>query len=231
MVCLYINAWSIINKFDEFLATINCYHPDIVGIVESWTTNEILDSELIVPGYLLFRQDRPTNRHGGGVLLYVKECLKPIQISVTSQFPEHVWCKIKGNKKDELYAGFSYRIDNVGIFKEDNNQQLRDLLDEMSKNRIMLMGDFNYKNIAWSKSRGMATESASLATKLFVDCLQTNFLTQHTLSPTRENNILDLVITSEPDLVDSVEVINPLANSDHCMLLYDVNMKASTMLV
>ena len=38
--------------------------------MESWLCKDIFDSELLITGYQLFRFDR--NRHGGGVLMYVK---------------------------------------------------------------------------------------------------------------------------------------------------------------
>ena len=46
--------------------------PDILGITESWTHDGILDAELSYDDYTLFRCDRPCDRRGGGVLLYVR---------------------------------------------------------------------------------------------------------------------------------------------------------------
>ena len=45
--------------------------PDIIGVTESWAHSDILDSELALEGYDLFRKDRPVDRSGGGVLLYI----------------------------------------------------------------------------------------------------------------------------------------------------------------
>jgi len=42
------------------------------------------------------------------------------------------------------------------------------------------------------------------------DCL----LTQHVLTPTHDDSILDLVLTNEPDLIRDVSVINSLGSSD-----------------
>ena len=38
-----------------------------------WLSSDILDSELCLPGYHLFRLDR--NRHGGGILMFVHSLL------------------------------------------------------------------------------------------------------------------------------------------------------------
>ena len=90
--CFYINARSLVSKFDQLEAWVHDLKPDIIGITESWTTSQVLDSELALPGYDLFRQDRPVSREGGGVLLYVKSSLHAVQFSLCAKFPEHVWC-------------------------------------------------------------------------------------------------------------------------------------------
>ena len=41
------------------------------------------------------------------------------------------------------------------------------------------------------------------------------FLTQHVLEPTREKNVLDIVLSSQKELVDNVKIFEPLGNSDH----------------
>ena len=65
---LYYNARSIIPKLICSDTT-----PDIVCIVETWLHDSISDSELTINGYNLVRQDR--NRHGGGVMLYIRNNL------------------------------------------------------------------------------------------------------------------------------------------------------------
>jgi len=43
----------------------------IKNITESWTNSNIMDSELMLSGYELFRCDRPNSHRGGDVLLYI----------------------------------------------------------------------------------------------------------------------------------------------------------------
>ena len=54
------------------------------------------------------------------------------------------------------------------------------------------------------------------------DILADNFLTQVVLQPTRENNILDLVLTNNIDLVADVEVGEPI--SEHNIISIRVNV-------
>jgi len=57
---------------DDFQALIFDLKPDIVGVTETRANSGILDAELGLHGYQMFRCDRNTGNKGGGVLLYVK---------------------------------------------------------------------------------------------------------------------------------------------------------------
>ena len=74
----HVNARSLLNKFDEFQSWIAAVKPDIVGITETWANKNIRDSELSLTGYDLFRKDRPVDREGGGVMLYVNSDLQAV---------------------------------------------------------------------------------------------------------------------------------------------------------
>ena len=56
----------------------------------------------------------------------------------------------------------------------------------------------------------------------FRDCIEDNFFTQYVNRPTRNGNILDLVLSNEPDLVGALEVMDCLARSDHNMISWTV---------
>ena len=85
--CLYLNARSIVNKIDDLFALIESWDPDVIGICESWANASILDSELSVAGYDLFRKDRPHDIRGGGVMLYVKAHLQAVEFMPNTSFP------------------------------------------------------------------------------------------------------------------------------------------------
>jgi len=70
------------------------------------------------------------------------------------------------------------------------------------------MGDFNYAAIDWKC--GMATSSASLDTKKFLECLDDNFIKQHIVTPTRANAVPDLLLSTDPDLISNVRVVDRL---------------------
>ena len=45
------------------------------------------------------------------------------------------------------------------------------------------------------------------------------------MKPTRGSRILDLILTTEPDMIEDVIVCCPIANSDHNVLIWEVNYK------
>ena len=60
-------------------------------------------------------------------------------------------------------------------------------------NKLILLGDFNLLEIDWSNNS-----------------VQDNFLSEP--KPIRESNILDLVLTTLPDLIDHLPVVEPFAD-------------------
>jgi hypothetical protein len=81
------------------------------------------------------------------------------------------------------------------------------------------MGDFNYPNIDWEKLDG---DTNSLE---FLNLVQDCFLVQHVNVPTRGDNILDLVFTSEDNMVENIEVREHFSSSDHNIIVWTLNCK------
>ena len=46
------------------------------------------------------------------------------------------------------------------------------------------------------------------------------------LEPTRGDNVLDLVLSSQNELVDNVKIHEPLGNSDHNQIHLDIKVKS-----
>jgi hypothetical protein len=90
---------------------------------------------------------------------------------------------------------------------------------ELHNKTIILMGDFNYPDVDWSTLQAATTES-----RLFVETLEECFLTQHVKEPTRNGSLLDLVITSEPHMVDVDRVLGHFGSGNHNMLQWSTNI-------
>ena len=63
--CLYLNARSVINKWDELELYIIANKPSIIGVTESWTNCDSRDSELNLKGYECLRKDRDIKNEKG----------------------------------------------------------------------------------------------------------------------------------------------------------------------
>ena len=85
-VCL--NARSIVDKQSELDIMVADIDPHVIGITESWANEDIVDAELALPGYVMFRKDRQVRR-GGGVISYIKESIQAYEI--TLKVKQIVW--------------------------------------------------------------------------------------------------------------------------------------------
>jgi len=78
----------------------------------------------------------------------LKSKLKPQETTFTSPFfKDQVWCKIA-----DLYIGVCYRSINYSIVGPDNNDNMYQLLHEVSKEHFLLMGDFNFPDVNLAQS-------------------------------------------------------------------------------
>ena len=91
---------------------------EIVGITESWISTATTDfeGEYDIPGYKIFKRDR-IGKKGGGVLLYVKECLNPVDCELVTEH-EMLGVVVK-NLKTTLYLYLVYRPPHQTIEKDE----------------------------------------------------------------------------------------------------------------
>ena len=101
-----------------------------------------------------------------------------------------------------------------------------------SKNRdlkyshILLMGDFNMKEISWVEMS--TTVGEDHIAYLFLEAVRDCFFYQHVIEPTRirEQNTpssLDLILTNEENMVSNLQYIQGLGRSDHLVLSFNFN--------
>ena len=137
-----LNARSIINKKNELDIMIDEIKPHIIGITESWAKNYIIDAELGLEGYVMFRKDR-MGRRGGGMLLYIKETIPAyeVQLHEGTDCNEAIWYKTT-----TVTIGVVYRCPNI---TKENKEKIHNAISEVSKGDCIIMGDFNHGNIKW----------------------------------------------------------------------------------
>ncbi len=212
---ILINARSIRNKQLEFRCLVADEKPDIIGITESWVQTEVRDfeGEFELTGYSLYKKDRPT-RMGGGLLLYVRSHLRSTQRIIDSHH-EVIGVEIMGIAKT-IHILLVYRT--AQAVAED--LLLYELLTQLIYNKItVIAGDFNCRYVDWTNRTANEAVGARL-----VDFSNDNFLEQLVDKPTRRDRILDLVFSTEEDLVTQVSVGECLGNSDHNMVNFLIQL-------
>jgi hypothetical protein len=97
-----------------------------------------------------------------------------------------------------------------------NDKALYELIDNVSKNRVIIVGDFNFPELDWS-----SLDNVDVAHP-FVENLGNNFLVQHVDKPTRGNNYLDLVLSSDETMINNLDVGETFETSDHQIVRFNL---------
>jgi len=86
----------MLNKLDELRVRTQGYN--VIGIVETWVQDQILDSELAILDITC--TDWIGKGSGGGVILYVKDTLQSSLCTgmMDTGFEESIWCKVNYSK-------------------------------------------------------------------------------------------------------------------------------------
>ena len=92
--CFHLNIRSILSKFEQLVDLITSYDLDIISVNESKLDPNQNDLELRIEGYSIFRCDIARGR--GGVMLYIRDSLKPEPMSALNNMSkiQVFWTKI-----------------------------------------------------------------------------------------------------------------------------------------
>ena len=211
---MYLNSRSIVNKIPELHLLIQDKCPDVICITETWLSDSFGDGFLGLSGFSVFRADRnfSNDLHGG---VAIKTFLNPIkQEHGTENEVLFVDININGIKLKIVTA---YR--STSMSSHENQNFVNFLRNKLQfESRYILVGDLNYPGIDWQTSASFCAKE-----RLFVDFLNENSLHQHVSEPTRGANILDLICSTEPDLVSQVCVGEQFSTSDHSYITCKLN--------
>ncbi|KAK4827898.1 LOW QUALITY PROTEIN: hypothetical protein QYF61_022321 [Mycteria americana] len=189
----------------ELEAIVQQENYDIFAITETWW-GDSHNWSAAMDGYKLFRRDRQ-GRRGGGVALYVRECLDCLELKDGDDRVECLWNRGKANKAD-IMVGVCYRPPNQD---EEADEIFYKQLGEVSQSlALVLVGDFNLLDVCWKYN---TVERKQF--RKFLECVEDNVLTQLVSEPTREGALLDLLFVNREGLVGDVMVGGCLGHSDH----------------
>ena len=231
---LYTNADQFVNKRDDLVSFISNDEPDIIMITEVIPKRQIhpiTQALLDIEGYnSVFNFDPDDTNLGAcglrGVAIYHKQSLQVTEVDFDIEgFYDHAWIEVIVNNQ-AILCGCVYRSPSDSDVNEslDSTSKVIKLIKaaHRSNQNLLITGDFNYKEIDW------ATEFAPTNKEYlqnFVETLRDCFLFQNVTEPTRyrENdtpNLLDLLITSDNDMVRDIIYHPPIGESDHLCLTF-----------
>ena len=102
---------------------------------------------------------------------------------------------------------------------QELNSSLFRLGDRLNTSNVIMAGDFNAPDLKWNYPE---PTNCSLNSERRLEIIDEHGLTQLKKEPTRDDNILDLVLTNNVNIINNVRVI--LGISDHDMVLFEVNL-------
>jgi hypothetical protein len=215
-----INAHSLNNKGTLVIDYLKEYKNTIFCFTETWYKSKVSseNNSLLVgdSNFIVYRADRASSKRGGGVSVFI-----PKQFPFTARSVTPVK-KVEYLAVDIFIGTFSFTLvvvylPPVSSFKSvtehcDTVRELCECLSTFLANaqEVLIAGDFNLPGINWQTfSSQNATEN------LFIDFLLSSDLRNKVLTPTRQDNILDLVISNVHEKIKDVTIEPPFATSDH----------------
>ena len=194
---LNVNFQSVVNKVPDLQCLIDTETPDIIVGTESWLSIDIRDSEIFPPGYTPYRADRVSKTtRSGGVFVLVRDTLICYEQPQLRSECEITWVKLEIVGAQPLYLAAYYKPSEDD---QDSLDMLRNSLEKLNgkKGNIMVVGDFNLPKFTWTDCEPSIRPDSSGGSVYdsFVDILDDFNLVQIVTEPTREDNILDLILT------------------------------------
>ena len=186
-------------------------------ITESWLNPSISNDAIHVDDYINFRCDRHPGP-GGGVLIYAHKKLSVAEISIKlpPHIGEHAWVIINLSSICNLLVGCIYRPPGFDQFTDQALHYTFFKASEVNTTFKLISGDFNLPDVMWLPDtfpRKLNKTSGAYNLGNWI---------QHVTSPTRINNILDLVFTSGITMTKTY-VSHNFASSDHKLVHGSIN--------
>jgi hypothetical protein len=136
----HVNIRSLLPKFVLLTALAHSVNPDVLAVSESWLRIATNNSEISIPNYYIFRQDRTAK--GGGVEIYCRDSLQSYVIlyrSMPKQFELLIVHNLSRNKY--LTVAACYRPPSAPNCALDT---ICELIAPHLSSEFVLLGDLNW---------------------------------------------------------------------------------------
>lgn len=224
-----MNVRSIKNKITDLHAFLSLNNVQIILLTETWLSTDILSSVITAgTAYKMLRKDRPNDVGYGDVAALISENIDFAHVELPSVFDSlELLCFDVFGPYMKYRVILLYRPSDCGMQSLKLFCEAYELLSKTDAS-IILAGDFNFPHVDWSQCISLGNDSHDM----FVEFVNRSALSQHVSEPTRNQNILDLVLSNDPFAVTECVVREPFSTSDHnivsfslyfCSIMYDAN--------
>ena len=205
---------SLRNKMDEINVLMQLCRFDILAITETHLDKKISNQQLEIENYKIVRRDRNIGTVGGGCLVYIGNHICSTRLkSIETPEIEGIWLKISVNSS-AFIVDTIYRSPSDSAFFNHFELVLEKVWAKFKN--VVIMGDLNCDFAR--KERNIVT--STFGRKLQILITQFNYTVandQPTRIASNTSTLIDLVITSRPDLITKTKILE-LGISDHMLV-------------
>jgi len=193
-----------------------------VLVTETWLDDSVGNSVITRnTNFNCFRCDR-VGKRGGGVLILIPKYVKSYEIaSFSDESFDALILSVLIGKITFTLANVYRPPGNDSSFVRKLEKLLQPVLAKPES--LILMGDFNLPDINWNTST--VNVSSQNIHYNFLAFTVLNALHQVVNFPTRDDNLLDLCLTSDTVIISNIECLSPFAASDHNQVCVHLKLK------
>ena len=194
----------------------------LIALTESHLNEGVKEAEINIEGFNIYRKDRTSNIKGG-VITYLKNDLAKSAKELTSGEIGLIEYQCIHIKDPNILLMNVYRSPYAA---PQDFQQVLNILEDTAfrchDSTTLLTGDFNFPRIKWVN--GEATNRTDTddptSRNMFIRFMDSLFLSQLVEKPTRQENILDLILTNNHELITEIDVFSDINYlSDHRLII------------
>jgi len=219
------NARSVVCKLSELRALLYFSNYDLIFITETWLNKDVSCS-LLDPNsaFTVIRNDRNDAR-GGGVCALIRKCssYRVLSVNIEMEFSHaEIACfdLIASDRRIRFIV--AYRPPSFDAASTNYMCMLVKCLTKYSSNKYsnVLVGDFNLPKMLWLFGHYSCPDT-EIYNQFLTFVTDLSYI-QMVDFPTRGNNVLDLLLTTEPSLFTAVKSECPFGSSDHSSVVFDI---------
>ena len=211
------------------------YEAYAVVLTETWLDAGILDAEININGFKLYRKDRSGQAHGG-VCIYLRQDISAATIiSESVGSTESLLIKIK-ELKLLLFVVYRPGTSTVQSFTCTMNKISQEINLAQANGQypnICGLGDYNFPEVCWEN--GMLPSPTTSSSQegqnqnILLGFMRDHLLFQMVQDPTRMKNILDLIMVNDETIVSNYSQDINVKLSDHNTILMRMKIYPGSM--